>query len=142
MDFTKIRAIETIFCLLDKFIHQLVAHCEYHEQYDMTYLEKYVTHILLFCVFWGCGGSMTNSNSGDFFKKISSLCTLISLPLSMSDNESLLDYYVNIEDGEWYNWKNSISPSHIDALQSQDVNLVVETVCYFLLFSRDNCYNS
>lgn len=128
MTFTKIRVLESVFSLLRKCVTQLVEYSDLHYGLDTAKVEKFISKALLFALCWGCGGAMPLTHRVQYCATIASFCTDIPLPSGLTEEQTLLDYEVRIEDGEWHHWRERVVSIEIDPHQVQDVNLVIETV--------------
>lgn len=47
---------------------------------------------------------------------------------ALGSQDSLIDYEVSIEDGEWYPWKRKVKSVEIDPMKVTDADLIITTV--------------
>ena len=61
---------------------------------------------------WGVGGSMKLALRAEFCRKISKFCDVVQLP--NIESNSIIDYEVKMDDGEWSLWKKKVPEVDID----------------------------
>jgi dynein heavy chain 1, cytosolic len=100
MDFTRIRVLEALFALLRKCLTNVIEYNDSHSDFPLEdrILEKYMKKSVMLAIMWGVGGSMKLAARGEFSRKIAQFC---DVELPNLDQNSLIDYEVRIEDGEW-----------------------------------------
>ncbi|KAI9911312.1 hypothetical protein PsorP6_009030 [Peronosclerospora sorghi] len=133
MEVTSLRLLMSMFTLLRRGLSRINEYNEGHSDFPMTadQMSRFVPKWLIFSLLWGFGGSMDSANRTilcDFvFQTLESrLVFPISGP-STPDN-GLLEYEVNIEDGEWRPWSRSISQLDLESHQVLATDVVVTTV--------------
>jgi dynein heavy chain 1 len=47
---------------------------------------------------------------------------------ALGSQDSLIDFEVSIEDGEWYPWKRKVKSVEIDPMKVTDADLIITTV--------------
>ncbi|CAI5743819.1 unnamed protein product [Peronospora destructor] len=83
----------------------------------------------VFSILWGFGGSMDSVNRislCDFV--VQTLESRLEFPLFGSPGNTLLEYEVNIDDGEWRQWLRSIPQLDLESHQVLSTDVVVTTV--------------
>ena len=68
----------------------------------VNYMQKWV----MLSIMWGICGSLKLRDRSLFSQQLSRINTLVDMP-NLSNN-SLIDYEVKIEDGEWSLWKKKV----------------------------------
>lgn len=90
---------------------------------DDEHIEKYSSRWLLFSLLWGFGGSMAYESRLTLGEKLLSLSTV-----EVPDGGALIDYEVNIDNGEWRAWQSSIPSLELEAHKCLATDVVVTTV--------------
>jgi len=54
---------------------------------------------------WALGGSLGLIQRQEFARKVEEIITHVQLPQTTSNENSLLEFDVNLENGEWNQWK-------------------------------------
>jgi len=104
MDFTRMRALNTLFSLMNKTVRNIIEYNAQHlvSRMSADHLEGYVTKRLVIGVIWSFSGDAKldlRAKLGDFVRGI----TTINLPPSFPGS-SIIDYDVQIDNGEWVTW--------------------------------------
>lgn len=131
MEYTKIRVIESMFALIRKGISNILEYNEMHSDFPFNedqvynYLSKWVT----LSVIWGFGGSLSLDKRIDFCNSLYDINSRGEIDFPPQSNEiSLLDYEVKLEENTWSLWKRKISQADIDSSKVSDADLVIVTV--------------
>jgi dynein heavy chain 1 len=139
MEFTVIRVTEATFALIRKGISNVLEYNEMHQEIPMEdeVLVKYMRKWTLQSIMWGVGGSLTLKERGNFSRAISEHIPRhdIQLPAMLDQVEGqagvayiLIDFEINIEDGEWNLWKKKVPTVEIDPQKVTDADVIIPTV--------------
>jgi dynein heavy chain 1, cytosolic len=128
MDFTATRALNTLFSLINKTVRNIVEYNLHHPDFPLSpeRVEQYATKRLLLNIIWAFSGDAKldlRSEMGDFLRKQ----TGIDLP-PMAPGSSLLDYDVQVANGEWTSWQTKVPVIEIEAHAVTASDVVVPTV--------------
>ena len=126
MDFTKIRVLSTLFSLLNKTIRNILDYDASHPDFPLgpELMEKYVTKRLIFSLVWSFAGDSKldfRAKLGDFLRT----STAIDMP---SGSFSVIDYDVNVANGEWFAWRSKVPTVEIETQNVAAADVVVPTV--------------
>ncbi|OZJ04271.1 hypothetical protein BZG36_02479 [Bifiguratus adelaidae] len=125
MDFTRMRALSTLFSLLNKTVRNVLEYNAQHPDFPMPndHLEQYVSKRLLFSLVWSFTGDARlqfREELGEFIRNITS----IDLP----SQGSIIDYDVAISNCEWVPWQNKVPSVEIDTHKVADADMIIPTV--------------
>ena len=126
MDFTRIRAISTLFSLLNKSIINVLCYNQQHLDFPMSTnrIEDYVTRKMLLAMIWSFTGDSklaTRVKLCDFIRS----STAITLP---NFSGSLIDWDVDITSGEWLPWQIRVPTIEIETHNVSSADVVIPTV--------------
>lgn len=124
MDFTRMRALSTFFSLLNKTVRNVLEYNLAHPDFPMNaeHLDRYVMKRLALCIVWSFGGDAKLDLRAKFGEYLSRLLS-IELP-----NGSLIDYDVNISNGEWFAWQSKVPVMEIASSSVTASDIVISTV--------------
>ncbi|EIW86375.1 dynein heavy chain protein 1 [Coniophora puteana RWD-64-598 SS2] len=128
MDFTAARALETLFSLLNKTARNIIEYNMQHTDFPLSAerVEQYVTKRLLVSIIWAFSGDAKldlRAQMGEFLCKQ----TGIDLP-PLGPGASLIDYDVQIANGEWVAWQSKVPVIEIEAQSVTASDIVVPTM--------------
>lgn len=128
MDFTPIRAVSTLFSLLNKTIRNVVEYNSQHSDFPMPFdqVESYVTKRLLVALVWAFTGDSkleTRALMGNFLRDHSGL----DLP-PLAPGGSLIDYDVQVATGNWVSWQSSVPTIEIETHAVLSADIVIPTM--------------
>lgn len=128
MDFTTTRALNTLFSLLNKTVRNIIEYNLQHPDFPLgpERVEQYVTKRLLVSIIWAFSGDAkldSRAEMGDFLRNQ----TGIDLP-PLGSNASLLDYDVQISNGEWVAWASRVPVIDIESHAVTASDVVVPTM--------------
>ncbi|KAF8060992.1 dynein heavy chain protein 1 [Lyophyllum atratum] len=128
MDFTATRALNTLFSLLNKTVRNVIEYNFQHSDFPLSpeRVEQYVTKRLLVSIIWAFSGDAKldlRAEMGDFLRKQTS----IDLP-PMAHGNSLIDYDVQVANGEWSAWQSKVPVIEIEAHAVTAADVVVPTM--------------
>jgi dynein heavy chain 1, cytosolic len=128
MDFTVTRALNTLFSLINKTVHNILEYNAQHVDFPLTpeKVEQYVTKRLLVNIIWAFSGDAKldlRAEMGEFLRGQ----TGIDLPL-MGTGSSLLDFDVQIGTGDWISWQTRVPVIDIESHAVTAADVVVPTM--------------
>ena len=128
MDFTTTRALNTLFSLLNKTARNILEYNVQHSDFPLPPepLEQYVSKRLLISIIWAFSGDAKldlRAELGDFLSKQ----TGIDLP-PLGPGSSLLDFDVQVANGEWSAWAARVPQIEIEAQAVTASDVVVPTM--------------
>uniref|UniRef100_A0A2P2HXP1 Dynein heavy chain, cytoplasmic n=1 Tax=Hirondellea gigas TaxID=1518452 RepID=A0A2P2HXP1_9CRUS len=125
MDFTRMRALASLFALCNQAVRNVLYYNNMHTDFPMQsdQLERYIPKCLVYALLWsfaGDGRLKARCDLGDFIKDN----TTIPLP---SGNMPIIDYEVNLS-GEWCPWSNKVPVLEVETHKVGAPDVVVPTV--------------
>lgn len=128
MDFTTTRALNTLFSLLNKTVRNVIEYNFQHSDFPLSSerVEQYVEKRLLVSIIWAFSGDAKldlRAEMGDFLRKH----TGIDLP-PLPPGTSLLDFDVQVANGEWIAWQTRVPVIEIEAHSVTASDVVVPTM--------------
>lgn len=125
MDFTRFRALKTLFSMLSNTVRSVILYNNSHPDNSMKgdHLRDYVSNSLVFNVLWaftGDGKLEVRNALSDFIRE--NLHT-IDMPSNM-----LIDYEVLINNGKWGLWQNRVPQIEVDTHRVAAPDVVVPTI--------------
>ncbi|CAK5279895.1 unnamed protein product [Mycena citricolor] len=128
MDFTVTRALNTLFSLLNKTVRNVVEYNIQHPDFPLSpeRVEQYATKRLLVSIIWAFSGDAKldlRAEMGEFLRKQTS----IDLP-PLHQGSSLIDYDVQVSNGEWTAWQSKVPVIEIEAHAVTASDVVVPTM--------------
>ncbi|CAB0033630.1 unnamed protein product [Trichogramma brassicae] len=126
MDFTRLRALNSLFSMLNQSIRNIIQYNHSHPDFPLSNekLEHYLTKSLIYALLWSFTGDAklkTRSDFGDFIRSI----TTIHLPAQA--NIPIVDYKVDIT-GEWQPWSNKVPQIEVETHKVACPDVVVPTL--------------
>ncbi|CAH0489695.1 unnamed protein product [Peronospora farinosa] len=131
MEATALRLLMSMFTLLGRGLSRINEYNEGHSDFPMTaeLMSRFVPKWFVFSILWGFGGSMDSVYRIDLCEfVVQTLENRLEFPLSGSPGNTLLEYEVNIDDGEWRQWLRSIPQLDLESHQVLSTDVVVTTV--------------
>ncbi|KAJ3563761.1 hypothetical protein NP233_g8731 [Leucocoprinus birnbaumii] len=128
MDFTTTRALNTLFSLLNKTVRNVIEYNIQHSDFPLPpeRVEQYVTKRLLINIIWAFSGDAKldlRAKLGDYLRNQ----TGIDLP-PLAPGSSLIDYDVQVSNGEWISWQSRVPAIEIEAHSVTASDVVVPTM--------------
>ncbi|KAJ3124711.1 hypothetical protein HK098_000907 [Nowakowskiella sp. JEL0407] len=127
MDFTVMRALTTLFSLLNKSIRAIV---DYNNTHDFPLsedvVENFISKKLLLAVVWSFSGDSRLELRTQLGELIQSLAT-VELP-EISGSDSLLDFDVDLATQNWVNWARRVPKIEIEVQRVASADLVIPTM--------------
>lgn len=126
MDFTRLRALSSLFSMLNQSVRNVLAYNHSHSDFPLPYetLERYIPKCMIYATVWSFAGDAklkVRSELGDFVRSIT------TIPLPPDNNMSIIDYEVTIE-GEWAPWSNKVPQIEVETHKVASPDIVVPTL--------------
>ena len=128
MEFTEIRAFNTLFSLLNQTCRNILEYNIQHSDFplDEEQVSKYVSKKLLLAVVWSLVGDCPLMERKSFADAIAAF-TAVELP-NITDSISLLDHDVTLPKASWVEWQSQVVGIEIDTNQITDTDVVIPTL--------------
>lgn len=128
MDFTSIRALTTLFSLMNKTTRNIIEYNSQHPDFPLQneQVESYITKRLLVGIVWAFTGDSrleTRATMGDFLRDHSGL----DFP-PLGPGASLIDYDVQVTSGDWNPWQSSVPTIEIETHAVTSADVVIPTL--------------
>ena len=125
MDFTRLRALGSLFSMLNQTVRNVLAYNNNHPDFPMASdrVEKYVSKCLVQSLLWSFTGDSKTKLREEIGRFIQSTTT-IPLPDSSTN---ILDFEVTIE-GEWVPWSTKVPQMEVETHKVGSPDIVVPTV--------------
>ncbi|TIA73231.1 hypothetical protein E3P91_01529 [Wallemia ichthyophaga] len=128
MDFTFMRALTTLFSLINKSIRNVIDHNLQHSDFPLSiqHVEQYINKRLLVAIVWAFTGDTKldlRLEMGDYLRGL----TTIELPI-IGDGMSLIDFDVNVATSDWFNWTEKVPTIELETHAVTVADVVVPTV--------------
>jgi dynein heavy chain 1 len=127
MEFTDIRALNTLFSLLNKTCRNVLEYNAQHPDFplDPEQIESYISKKLLLTLVWSLTGDCPLADRKAFGQYITGMST-IDLP---PDGESsLIDYDVTLPKSEWTSWQSQVPTIDINTHSVTQTDVIIPTV--------------
>lgn len=126
MDFTRLRALSSLFSMLNKFTRNVLIYNQQHSDFPIStdQLEQYVQKGLIYSLLWSFAGDAklkVRSDLGDFIRSV----TTVALP--NNTGSPIIDYEVNMS-GEWVPWSNKVPVIEVETHKVAAPDVVVPTL--------------
>lgn len=126
MDFTRLRALSSLFSMLNKFTRNVLIYNQQHSDFPILpdQLDQYVQKGLIYSLLWSFAGDAKlkiRSDLGDFIRNIT------TIPLPNNPGVPIIDYEVNMS-GEWVPWSNKVPQIEVEAHKVAAPDVVVPTL--------------
>ncbi|KDO30766.1 hypothetical protein SPRG_04667 [Saprolegnia parasitica CBS 223.65] len=130
MDVDRLRLLMSMFSLLSKGLVHIAEYNESHSDFPMNeaHVQAFTPKWLVFSIIWGFGGSMDIAHRVKLAEFLSSINTNVPLPTLSTENASLLDFEVQVKDGEWVPWVYSVPQLELESHRVLSTDVVVTTV--------------
>ena len=128
MKFTNIRALNTLFSLLNKACRTMIDYNIQHDDFplDAEQINTFVSKKLLLALVWALTGDcplLQRKAFGDFISRL----VTFEVP-SLSDNASLIDFDVSLPRGEWIEWQSQVPSIEINTHSVTQTDVVIPTL--------------
>ncbi|XP_072172912.1 cytoplasmic dynein 1 heavy chain 1-like [Diadema setosum] len=126
MDFTRIRALNSLFSMLHQCVRNIIQYNHTHSDFPMQQdqLEKYVARYLIHALLWSFTGDSkmkARCDFGDFIRGIT------TIPLPAQQTIPIIDFEVSIT-GEWVPWQSKVPQIEVETHKVAAPDVVVPTL--------------
>ncbi|KAL2829944.1 dynein heavy chain, N-terminal region 1-domain-containing protein, partial [Aspergillus cavernicola] len=127
MDFTDIRALNTMFSLLNKACRNVLEYNIQHGDFplDFEQIESYISKKLLLALVWSFTGDCPLADRKAFGQFVSGLTT-IEIPLET--NASLIDFDATLPNAAWASWQSQVPSIDTHTHTVTQTDMVIPTV--------------
>ncbi|CAO1601385.1 dynein heavy chain [Xanthoria calcicola] len=128
MEFTKIRALNTMFSLVNRSSRAIIDYNIQHEdfQLDSDQVEAYVSRKLLLALIWAFTGDCPLTERRTFGQYVCGLTTVDAPPLG--DMASIIDYDVSLPNAEWIAWQSQVPNIDVNTHSIVQTDVVIPTL--------------
>ena len=128
MEYTEIRALNTLFSLLNRACRTIVDYNAQHEDFplDPEQVESFTSKKMLLSLVWALVGDCPITERRDFGNTISGLTTF-DTPL-LSEVGSLIDYDVSLPKAEWMPWQSQVPNVEVNTHSITETDKVIPTL--------------
>jgi dynein heavy chain 1 len=128
MQFTAIRALNTMFSLLNKVCRTMIEYNMQHYDFPLEseQVESFVTKKMLLAIIWAFSGDCPLKERRTFGEYIAGLTT-IDTPL-LSAASSLIDYDVSLPKSDWTSWQSQVPKLEINTHSVTQTDVVIPTL--------------
>ncbi|KAL1605495.1 dynein heavy chain [Nothophoma quercina] len=128
MEFTDIRALNTLFSLLNKACRNVIEYNIQHQDFPLEddKMEAYLSKKLLVAVVWALVGDCPLSDRKQFGDLIAGM-TDTELP-PLNDSTSLIDYDAKPEKPDWEMWQNQVPNVEVNTHSIVQTDVVIPTL--------------
>jgi dynein heavy chain 1 len=127
MDFTRLRALGSMFTMLNQSVRNILIYNQQHDfRLSEDIIEKYVTKSLVLSILWSFSGDCKlkyRCDLGEFIRQ----STTIPMP-SSSNQAPIIDYEVQLTSGEWVPWLAKVPQIEVETHKVATPDVVVPTV--------------
>ncbi|KAJ5340789.1 hypothetical protein N7541_009913 [Penicillium brevicompactum] len=127
MEFTDIRALNTLFSLLNKACRNVLEYNAQHPDFplDPEQIESYMSKKLLLTLVWSLTGDCPLADRKAFGQYVTGMST-IDLP--PDGDSSLIDYDVTLPKSEWTTWQSQVPTIDINTHSVTQTDVIIPTV--------------
>lgn len=128
MEYTTIRALNTLFSLLNKACRNVLEYNIQHIDFplDPEQAESYISKKLLLALVWSLTGDCPLNDRKRFGEYLAATTT-IDTPL-LSDSSSLIDYDVSLPKVEWITWQSQVPSVEINTHSITQTDVIIPTL--------------
>lgn len=126
MDFTRLRALGSLFSMLNQSCRNVLNYNHTHPDFPMQQdqLDRYIPRCLIYALLWsfaGDGKLKIRSDLGDFIRSIT------TIPLPPTSALPIIDFEVALS-GEWSPWQNKVPQIEVETHKVAAPDIVVPTL--------------
>ncbi|EAW13048.1 dynein heavy chain [Aspergillus clavatus NRRL 1] len=127
MEFTDIRALNTLFSLLNKACRNVLEYNIQHVDFPLDYeqIKSYISKKLLLALVWSFTGDCPLTDRQAFGQSVSALSTTELPPDGAS---SLIDFDITLPKSEWASWQSQVPSIEINTHSITQTDVVIPTV--------------
>jgi dynein heavy chain 1 len=128
MEYLESRALCTLFSLINQTVRNVLEYNNDHPDFPMgdDHLLKYLHKRFIYSLIWSLVGDSTTEVRNSFCQTIMEY-TNLEYP-NLLEGETLLDYFVDIQSGDWHSWKTKIPVIDIETHSVTDPDVIIPTV--------------
>jgi len=128
MRFTEIRALNTLFSLLNKACRSIIEYNIQHEDFPLEpeQVESFTSKKMLLALVWAFVGDCPIRERRAFGEYVTGLTTFVT-PL-LSEASSLIDYDVSLPRAEWISWQSQVPNVEINTHSITQTDMVIPTL--------------
>ncbi|KAL8738025.1 MAG: hypothetical protein Q9181_001132 [Wetmoreana brouardii] len=128
MEFTEIRALNTMFSLINRSCRAIIEYNVQHEdfQLDDDQMEGFVLKKLILAVIWAFAGDCPLAERKLFGEHLCDL-TIVDAPL-LSEAASIIDYDVSLPNAEWIPWQSHVPNIDVNTHSINQTDVVIPTL--------------
>lgn len=128
MEFTEIRALNTLFSLLGKVCRMIIEYNIQHEDFPVTseHIELFLFKKTLLAIVWAFAGDCSMRERKSFGDYISRLST-VDTPL-LGESSSLLDFDVSLPKADWTPWQAHVPNIEVNTHSITQTDVVIPTL--------------
>ncbi|KAF2733638.1 dynein heavy chain [Polyplosphaeria fusca] len=128
MEYTEIRALNTLFSLLNKACRNVLEYNVQHQDFPIedTQMEAYLSKKLLLGFVWALAGDCPLAERKQFGDLIAGF-TDVELP-PLTDSTSLIDFDVRPEKTEWIMWQDEVPNMEVQTHSITQTDVVIPTL--------------
>lgn len=125
MDFTRLRALSSLFSMLNQFARNVLQYNQQHADFPIAsdQLEQYIPRALVYSLLWSFAGDAklkVRCDLGDFIRSV----TTVALPPAAVP---IIDYEVGMA-GDWVAWSNKVPSMDVETHKVAAPDVVVPTL--------------
>lgn len=127
MEFTEIRALNSLFCLINSACLKLLLFMNQHPDYSPSSEQQrnYITKSVLLCLTWAFSGDCSLKQREEFGAKLLLIPQFANFDLDHGQN--LIDYDVSLPEATWEKWENKVPRVELDAHSIIKTDVVIPT---------------
>ncbi|KAL9108457.1 MAG: hypothetical protein Q9227_006791 [Pyrenula ochraceoflavens] len=128
MEFTRIRALNSFFCLLNKACRTVLEYCIQNSEFaiDADHLKIFTARKVLLAAVWAFTGDCTLAERKKFGDFVGALAN-IELPPS-GDMSSLIDFDVRLPVAEWVSWQSQVPSIEVNTHSITETDVIIPTI--------------
>ncbi|KAF1817029.1 putative dynein heavy chain, cytosolic [Eremomyces bilateralis CBS 781.70] len=128
MEFTAIRALNTLFSLLNKACRTILEYNIQHADFplELEQIEAFLSKKLLIALVWSLVGDCPLADRKTFGDMVAGLTT-VDVPV-LTDASSLIDYEVLLPRAEWTMWQNQVPAIEVNTHSVTQTDVVIPTL--------------
>lgn len=128
MEFTQIRALNTLFSLLNKACRTMIEYNFQHEDFPLSsdQIESFISKKTLIALIWALAGDCPMRERkvfGDYIARLSTTETLL-----LGESLSLIDFDVSLPKADWTPWQSHVPSIEINTHSITQTDLVIPTL--------------
>ncbi|EFW19348.1 hypothetical protein D8B26_007588 [Coccidioides posadasii str. Silveira] len=128
MEYSDIRALNTLFSLLNKACRNILEYNIQHMDFPLEaeQMDAYLSKKLLLALVWSLTGDCPLEERKSFGEFVTALST-IDTPL-LGNSSSLIDYDVTLPKGEWTTWQSQVPSVEINTHSVTQTDVIIPTL--------------